>query len=201
MGGSKREDARIQRTYTLLLQALTELLEEKPFEEIRVTDLCDRAGVHRSTFYAHFEDKHHLLTFAIQELMDIFVPQPSSTERDTFQYALRRVFKYFLKNREMYTLLFLDPRNASAKQLFRNEYVRAFHLFMKRRYSGAPVSDINLYSRYFIGGLLAVVDYWLERDTDDISPEEMAVQFDGLIPNHKVIFADYEINETKRADL
>ena len=144
MGGSKREDARIQRTYTLLLQALTELLEEKPFEEIRVTDLCDRAGVHRSTFYAHFEDKHHLLTFAIQELMDIFVPQPSSAEQHTFQYALRRVFKYFLKNREMYTLLFLDPRNASAKHLFRNEYVRAFHLFMKHRYAGAPVSVVLL---------------------------------------------------------
>ncbi|MBR3751783.1 MAG: TetR/AcrR family transcriptional regulator C-terminal domain-containing protein [Ruminiclostridium sp.] len=187
---SKREDARIQRTYSLLLGALTELLEEKPFEEIRITDLCERAGVHRSTFYAHFEDKHHLLTFAIQELMDIFVPQSSSAPGD-FQYALRRVFKYFLKNKQMYTLLFLDPRNAAAKQLFRGEYIRAFHEFMKGRYAGAPVSDVNLYSRYFIGGLLTVVDYWLERDTDDLSPEQMAVQFDELIPNHREIFSDY----------
>ena len=61
----KREDARIRRTYRLLLGALTELLAEKPFDDIRVTDLCERADIHRSTFYDHFEDKFHLLTFGI----------------------------------------------------------------------------------------------------------------------------------------
>lgn len=47
---TKREDIRLQRTYSLLLEALTDLLAEKPFDEIRVTDICERAKVHRSTF-------------------------------------------------------------------------------------------------------------------------------------------------------
>ena len=58
------------RTHTLLLRALSDLLQEKPFDEIRVKDLCQRAMVHRSTFYAHFEDKRHLLTFGMQAFLD-----------------------------------------------------------------------------------------------------------------------------------
>lgn len=33
-------------------------------------DLCNKAMVNRATFYAHFEDKYHLLTFALEELKD-----------------------------------------------------------------------------------------------------------------------------------
>ena len=184
-----QENTRTQRTYDLLLKALTDLLAEKPFDEIRVTDLCERAGVHRSTFYAHFEDKRHLLTFGIQELMDIFLgtPSPPPSQQD-FQRALRRVFKYFLKNKQEYTHLFLDPRNASAKALFRAEYIRAFKGLLKHRFPQVPGADLDLYSHYFIGGLLTVVDFWLENDTTS-SPQEMAAQFVQLIPNHEDIFA------------
>ena len=48
----RTEDLRVLRTHTLLLRALSDLLQEKPFDEIRVKDLCQRAMVHRSTFYA-----------------------------------------------------------------------------------------------------------------------------------------------------
>ena len=47
---TKREAIRIQQTYSFLLGALTDLLAEKPFDEIRVTDICERAKVHHSTF-------------------------------------------------------------------------------------------------------------------------------------------------------
>ena len=66
----RTEDLRVLRTHTLLLRALSDLLQEKPFDEIRVKDLCQRAMVHRSTFYAHFEDKRHLLTFRMQAFLD-----------------------------------------------------------------------------------------------------------------------------------
>jgi len=188
---SKREDARIQRTYSLLLGALTELLEEKPFEEIRITDLCERAGVHRSTFYAHFEDKHHLLTFAIQELMDILVSFVPTTTQEIYEYSIRRVFKYFLKNQKMYTLLFLDPKNVSAKNLFRRTFIRASDQLLKRSFPAVPTADLAMYSRHFIGGLLTVVDWWLENDAD--TPlDQMAKQFVRLIPNYYSVFSEFE---------
>lgn len=155
-----QENTRTQRTYDLLLQALTELLTEKTFDEIRVTDLCEKAGIHRSTFYAHFEDKRHLLTFGIQELMDIFlVALPSAADPDAFRRALYRIFKYFLKNKHEYTMLFLDPRNASAKQLFHTEFVRAFRGVLKEKAQGGsphgpdPVQPV-LHRRPVLGDYL-----------------------------------------------
>lgn len=41
--------------------ALLDLLTEKPFDAITVTDVCRRAGVHRSTFYAHYANTTELL--------------------------------------------------------------------------------------------------------------------------------------------
>jgi len=184
----KREDARIRRTYRLLLGALTELLAEKPFDDIRVTDLCERADIHRSTFYDHFEDKFHLLTFGIRELMDLFVPLSPTTSQEDYQQVMHRIFKYFLKNRQMYTLLFLDIRNASAKALFRENYIRAYEGLMKESFSSVPREDQLIYSRHFIGGILSVVDWWLETDAQ-MPPEELAARFVRLISNHLNIFS------------
>ena len=49
---------------------LLDMMEEESIEKISVIDLCNRAMVNRATFYAHFEDKYHLLTFALEELKD-----------------------------------------------------------------------------------------------------------------------------------
>lgn len=185
---TKREDIRIQRTYSLLLGALSDLLTEKTFDEIRVTDICERARVHRSTFYDHFEDKVHLLTFGIRELMDIFVPLSPTTSQEDYQKVMHRIFKYFLKNRQMYTLLFLDIRNASAKELFRENYVRAYEALMRENFSSVPREDQLIYSRHFIGGILSVVDWWLETDAQ-MPPEELAARFVRLISNHLNIFS------------
>ena len=48
-------DPRQQRTQEALLGALDELLAEKPFSEISVSDLARRAGIGRQTFYRHFD--------------------------------------------------------------------------------------------------------------------------------------------------
>ena len=59
-----REDLRQRRTRKLLADALLSLLEERPLSEISVVDICQRAMVHRTTFYAHFDDKLALLRYA-----------------------------------------------------------------------------------------------------------------------------------------
>ena len=56
-----REDPRITRTRNLIRDALQEMVHEKPFSEISVQDIAERATINRATFYAHFEDKFALL--------------------------------------------------------------------------------------------------------------------------------------------
>lgn len=181
MADPKPTDVRIQRTYDLLLQALTELLTEKTFDEVRVKDLCEKAGIHRSTFYDHFEDKYHLLTFGIQELMDILVIALPTNSEESYRHVIRRIFKYFLRNKQEYSLLFLDPRNASAKAIFEKEFCRALKELTRRNNLEASMVDVNLRCHFFTGGLFSVLCWWLENDTQ-IPIEQISERYAHLFP-------------------
>ena len=61
-------DLRQKKTRRLLVEALAQLLTERPFQELSVVDICRRAMVHRTTFYAHFNDKQELLHYLLEGL-------------------------------------------------------------------------------------------------------------------------------------
>ena len=50
----KKEDLRVKITKQLLYDAMFDLLRDNRFENIKVTDICDKAEIHRTTFYKHF---------------------------------------------------------------------------------------------------------------------------------------------------
>ena len=72
------EDRRIQKTLSLLREALISLIAEKPYDTIVVKEILDRANVGRSTFYTHFRDKDDLLVSGIHEMLGE-VPPPTRT--------------------------------------------------------------------------------------------------------------------------
>ena len=47
-GNEEHLDLRQRKTRKLLVEALAQLLEEKSFQELSVTDICRRAMVHRA---------------------------------------------------------------------------------------------------------------------------------------------------------
>lgn len=65
----QRADRRIQRTRTLLHEALGSLIREKAYDRITIAEILDRARVSRSTFYIHFRDKDDLLTSSMRALL------------------------------------------------------------------------------------------------------------------------------------
>jgi AcrR family transcriptional regulator len=60
--------ARSQETMDRFVQATTELLDERPFEEITVADIVARAGRTEGSFYARFDDKQAVLHLLIEQL-------------------------------------------------------------------------------------------------------------------------------------
>ncbi|HMZ16186.1 MAG TPA: helix-turn-helix domain-containing protein, partial [Mycobacterium sp.] len=65
-----------------IVAAVRELLEEKPFAELSVSTISDRAGVARSGFYFYFDSKYavlaHILgevTHELEELTHDFAPR------------------------------------------------------------------------------------------------------------------------------
>jgi AcrR family transcriptional regulator len=69
-------DARLIRTRAALVDAITELLDERPVSEITISDLVRRAQVTRPTFYQHFSDIAAVARAAlIERLQSSFPPQ------------------------------------------------------------------------------------------------------------------------------
>jgi AcrR family transcriptional regulator len=60
-------DPRIARTRDKLGEALIALMQQKPFDDITVQEVLDRAGIGRSTFYAHYRDKNDLLMSDVED--------------------------------------------------------------------------------------------------------------------------------------
>jgi AcrR family transcriptional regulator len=65
----RTRDRRTRKTEALLREALAALIHEKPYDEIVVKEIVDRANVGRSTFYTHFRDKDELLISGIRDIV------------------------------------------------------------------------------------------------------------------------------------
>src|ERR1700755_2598766 len=67
---TRRVDRRVGRTRARLGQALRKLMEQRPLEKISVQDVIELAGVSRSAFYAHYDDKVDLLLSDMDEFLE-----------------------------------------------------------------------------------------------------------------------------------
>ena len=68
---SEGSDRRARRTKKALMDALLELLREKPLTAITVTELAKRADVNRATFYTHYQDVYDMYDHLIEALCSI----------------------------------------------------------------------------------------------------------------------------------
>lgn len=56
-----KEDKRIKYTKMFLKEALIDLMQNKPVDQISITELCNKADINRNTFYSHFTTVHDVL--------------------------------------------------------------------------------------------------------------------------------------------
>ena len=79
-------DLRIQKSKQAIVDAFLTLRARKPLEKITVRELCDKAMVNRSTFYAHYKDVYDLADRleeqAVQEILAA-IPHPEAALQDT----------------------------------------------------------------------------------------------------------------------
>lgn len=74
--GPKRKG---ERTRDRLKIATSELLNETSFQELRITDICDRAEVAPGTFYLYYENKQILTIEILSEYVEMWTELSSST--------------------------------------------------------------------------------------------------------------------------
>lgn len=189
-------DLRVRRTYKLLSEALLSLLLERSFEEIFVTDICERAMVHRTTFYKHFEDKYHLLDFCVQELIRTFEGDgthlySAESMKDYYMGLIRKSLEYMAVHKELFLtgilragnnsmlpMLNLSVNNLIQTKLQENEKLGVYHKIPN------PVI-----AQFYSGALISASIWWLESDTP-ISIDEMVHYISLLINEKSYTFTD-----------
>lgn len=64
----KENDVRYKAAEEKIRTAFYELLREEGFQKVTVRMIVERAGINRSTFYLHYQDKYDLLESIEEEL-------------------------------------------------------------------------------------------------------------------------------------
>lgn len=180
-------DLRIQKTHRALLQALRELLSEKSFDEISVSELCDRAQTRRATFYKHFGDKTELLAYMIQELQRAYnARNAAADDGQDPRAALVRIFCDLLdfldENRAMVrTILNSNGKNVVLDVLGEQlERDLKSHFRAAARAGTATGQDPELLAVLYSGAVINCAQWWLTKGSR-MSKEQVVEQFALLL--------------------
>jgi AcrR family transcriptional regulator len=102
----KKTDCRVRRTRDALGDALVALMHEKPFAEITVQHVLDRAGVSRSTFYTHYRDKDDLFLSDVEDFLELMAFHLSRQgDRSNRVAPVRELFTHVAEWREFHGVL------------------------------------------------------------------------------------------------
>lgn len=158
-----------QRSIQAYQDALVELIASQPYHKITVTDLAERSGLTRSTFYAHFETKDDLLDSILggvleeffEELEDFYGMQSDAAK---ILESDKIFFRVWEKNRHLFPLLdSLDFGCLMVKRL-REYWQRLYDRNVKQ---ALPEIDGN-YSAYTLNFLAfaftAFLKEWIHQD-------------------------------------
>lgn len=88
-----------------LTRSMLALLEEKPIAEISISELCDKAGVGRTSFYRNYKDKEDIVKAHIRHLFQDWVDQWNASPAPSVKETVRIIFSHFEANRNFYSLL------------------------------------------------------------------------------------------------
>lgn len=160
-------------------EALLALLEKKEFSYITVKEICEEAGVNRSTFYLHYENTSDLLKEATQYILDRHFSYYDMDKRDlakkleqgsredlifvthdylepylTFIKENKRIFKLAIK--QFHVMNMDNVYEGLFKYVFEPILIR-FHI---------PEAERAYVIKFYLTGVFAVVMEWLDRDCE-----------------------------------
>ena len=184
-------DRRVIRTKKMIRSALAELIEEKGFNNISITDITTRADINRGTFYLHYDDKYDLLRKIEEEVMaelqyrikidDLY----DSFDIDSTNYIdsikkpipfIIKIFEYFKEN-STFMKAILGP---NGDPNFQNKVKKLMetNLFEKQVIKAFKKENLLVPKEYFFSYVLSahigVLQQWLGSGMKE-SPTEMAL--------------------------
>ena len=184
-----KKDLRVVKTQNTLYTTLLELMKEKSFEEIKVSDICSHALINRSTFYAHYNDKYELLADAIDDLKNSLIMELNKNKSisNTKEYYLEMI-RLFLNNieekKDIYLAVMINNRNSIMVDII---YDVLDHDVTTRLKENKDKNDntvpINIAAKFYLGAVFNVGIEWL-RNYSRYTKDDIINYLDLLIPDN-----------------
>ena len=161
-------------------EALIQLLTAKNYEDITIKELCEKAGVNRSTFYAHYESMSELLDEISDHVNHAFlssfhttadeilgnINQVSSEKLVFIRSEFIRPYLNHVKSyKAVYKAMLRNPQTLK----FEQQYRKNFNLILTAIYRRFEIEEdeIVYWSSFYISGTAAVIRKWIQMDCED----------------------------------
>jgi AcrR family transcriptional regulator len=172
-----KKDRRSQRTRHLLSEALVELIREKGYDSITVSDIIQRANVGRSTFYAHYRDKDDLFVGEMDRVIEVLA-QRVPDEQETLFFPSLGLFRHVGEEYELYKALVWTPGIDLLIKHMQKLLSQRIKLGLER--SGQSYDlPLPILANFIAGNFLTLLKWWLENKRI-YSPEQMDEIFKKL---------------------
>lgn len=192
-----RSESKYFNTARRMDDALVSLLSEKELAYITVKEICDRAGVNRSTFYLHYETIADLLaeTVAmIQEQFRLSVPEEDGGALAIETVPLQELFfitdrwlipylESIQENKRIYKAIHAQMGTFGAEHAYRRFFQGLFSPILSR--CGVAEHRHEYIMTYYRHGLVAVLMRWVESDCKE-SPAEIAEVIKLCVGEHSL---------------
>lgn len=167
-------------------KALLSLLEKKSFEYITVSEICEQAGVNRSTFYLHYENTCDLLHETTKYVIDGFVSCFSVDAKNiTSKFTecelqdlnfvndkyLHPYLTYIKENQRIFSAVLSQPSTFKFESIFQRLFDNIFNPILDRFYY--PSDERKYVMMFYLNGITAIITEWLKdgckKSIDEIS--------------------------------
>ena len=183
----KNEDLRIVKTKKALYNSLLDLMKEKTFEEIKVSDICSNALINRSTFYAHFDDKYDLFSYYIKDLKKSLTHElkKNTSIKSTKEYyigLIKILLDHIEEKKDSYLAIIINNRNSIVTDILYDTIDRDIIYNLNKMEENNKNIPNNIKASFYLGAALSVGITWL-KDINKYKKEDIINYLSKLIPD------------------
>lgn len=176
---------------------LLHLLQTRDFEKITVREICEEAGVNRSTFYAHYQDIFEMMEQMEDHLNEELVERYKATDLDPqgalSEETLLPLLSHIRDHQYFYRVVMPYRRN-NPERMTANPIWRLLMDPALKRAGIVSEEEQNYYRIYFQSGSMMVIKHWIETGCTT-SEDEMARLLCSCVPE---VFSENNGSHEKR---
>ena len=167
-------DHRVRITKMLLRESFLDLLVDKPVGKITVRELCERAGVNRATFYAHYHDINALNDEIKQEITDAIAQAIGTTlaEQSLGRFSIE-ICRIIAQYRQLCMAFFGENGDHEFPQEIVESFRESSIALWRQQRPDLPGESLDYLYTFASTGCLAVIRAWVSDGMED-APEDIA---------------------------